>query len=311
MAQFLPDDIDFRAYERQTDAKAKVRKASAFGRELRAEFAQRERSDRPTCMESTKLGRELEFRPGEVTVWAGYSGHKKSFFTGQVMLDLCRLDKRVLMASLEMQPARSLARMARNVSASVRPSPRELDDFDAWTDNRLWVFDHVGRIAPAMCLAVMRYFADELQGEHVVIDSMMMVCASEESLDEQKQFVTDLVRVAQETGLHIHLVAHCKKPQDDTKPPTKYDVRGSTAITDQAHNVVMVWANKAKQEKLRRKTADVTVGDEPDALVIVDKQRNGEFEGRLMLWFDATSLRFVDDRHSPVYPRNLNPDSRY
>ena len=58
-----------------------------------------------------------------------------------------------------------------------------------------------------------RYFAEELGGSHVVIDSMMMVCASEEHLDEQKQFVTDLVRLSQETGLHVHLVTHCRKPQ--------------------------------------------------------------------------------------------------
>jgi twinkle protein len=93
----------------------------------------------------------------------------------------------------------------------------------------------------------MRYFSEELHGTQVVVDSMMMVCESEESLDEQKQFTTDLVRVAQETGLHVHLVAHCKKPLDESKPPTKYDIRGSSAISDQVQNIVMVWANKAKK----------------------------------------------------------------
>jgi twinkle protein len=40
----------------------------------------------------------------------------------------------------------------------------------------------------------------------------------------------------------------------------------------------------------------------PDALVTVDKQRNGDFEGKLSMWFDDDSLRFVDDRLSPVEP---------
>ena len=49
------------------------------------------------------------------------------------------------------------------------------------------MFDHIGRIAPDECCA--RHpliFADELKGSQVFIGSMMMVCASEESLDEQK-----------------------------------------------------------------------------------------------------------------------------
>ena len=88
---------------------------------------------------------------------------------------------------------------------------------------------------------------------------MMMVCASEESLDEQKQFTTDLVRVAQETGLHLHVIAHCRKPPsgDESKPPSKYDLRGSAAISDQAHNVITVWADKEKKARLEQDPNDM------------------------------------------------------
>lgn len=302
-----PDDIDFEAYLHQTDAAVKVRKASLFADELAKQFAPRDTSNFAPGMGSTKLGRDLEYRPGEVTVYAGFNGHKKSFFTGQVALDLCLQGQRVLMASLEMQPARTLARMARQCLAEVTPRRADTDRFAQWTDDRLWIFDHVGRIAPPQCLAVLKYFADELHGQHAFIDSMMMVCASEEHLDEQKQFMTDLVRVAQETGLHIHLVAHCRKPTDETRPPTKYDLRGSAALSDQAHNVVMVWANKAKAQKIREHRADEEDMGKPDALVIVEKQRNGEFEGRLSMWFDDVSLRFVNDRTSPVDAFDIDP----
>lgn len=300
------DDIDFASYMHQTEAGVKVRRASAFAGELAKQFEPRERGHYAPAMDSTKLGRDLEYRPGELTVYAGYNGHRKSFFTGQVALDLCLQGQRVLMASLEMQPARTLARMARQCLADPSPRRAETDRFAAWTDDRLWVFDHVGRITPAQCLAVLKYFADELHGEHAFIDSMMMVCASEEHLDEQKQFMTDLVRVAQETGLHIHLVAHCRKPVDETKPPTKYDLRGSAALSDQAHNVVMVWSNKAKAAKVREGRADEEDMAKPDALVLVEKQRNGEFEGRLAMWFDQASQRFVNDRISEVQPFALD-----
>jgi twinkle protein len=112
--------------------------------------------------------------------------------------------------------------------------------------------------------------------------------------------------VAQETGLHIHLIAHCRKPQSgEDKPPSKYDLRGSAAISDQCPNVITVWANKAKQAKLESDPHDTVAQAEPDALIGVEKQRNGEFEGRLKLWFHRDSFRFCDDRTSAVEPYSL------
>ena len=305
MAEMIPDDIDFSAYERQTECKAKVRAASVFIAELRSQFAPKTREQAPE-MFSTRLRGLLHFRPGEVTAWAGYNGHRKSMLTGQVVLDLCVQRQRTLVVSLEMQPERTLARMARQASAVATPSGAFLEAFSQWTDGRLWLFDHVGRISPTLALAVCRYFAEELQGQHVVIDSMMMVCASEEHLDEQKQFVTDLVRVAQETGLHVHLVTHCRKPQQgEDRPPSKYDIRGSSAISDQCPNVVLVWANKAKAAALEKDPHDEAELSKPDALVIVDKQRNGEFEGKVKLWFHPASFRFCDDRITAMEPYHL------
>lgn len=305
MASVIADDIDFAAYMRDTECSAKVRKASAFADDLAAEFATKRGNSDPE-MFSTKLRGLLGFRPGEVTAWAGYNGHRKSMFTGQVALDLCVQRQRVLVVSLEMSPARTLARMVRQAAAVSHPGSEFLREFTRWTDGRLWLFDHLGRITPDLCLALLRYFAQELQGQHVFIDSMMMVCKSEEHLDEQKQFTTDLVRVAQETGLHVHLVAHCRKPQTgEDKPPTKYDLRGSAAISDQCHNVVTIWANKLKAAKLQADPHDAAALADFDALVSVEKQRNGEFEGRAKLWFHRASMRFLDDRVSACEPYHL------
>ena len=305
MASVIEDDIDFSAYMRDTECSAKVRRASDFADDLAAEFAPKHGVRDPE-MFSTKLRGLLGFRPGEVTAWAGYNGHRKSMFTGQVALDLCVQRQRVLVVSLEMSPARTLARMVRQAAAVSHPGSEFLREFTRWTDGRLWLFDHLGRITPDLCLALLRYFAQELQGQHVFIDSMMMVCKSEEHLDEQKQFTTDLVRVAQETGLHVHLVAHCRKPQTgEDKPPTKYDLRGSAAISDQCHNVVTIWANKLKAAKLQADPHDAAALADFDALVSVEKQRNGEFEGRAKLWFHRASMRFLDDRVSACEPYHL------
>jgi twinkle protein len=309
MAQLIPDDFDYQAYERSTECRAKVRRASLFAEDLKAKFRPAEDAPKAPHMFSTKLRNVMRFRPGEVTCWTGYSKHKKSIFTGQLALDLCVQRERVLMASFEMYPRETLGRMAQQMFASDCPAQASLDKFSEWTDGRLWLFDHVGRINPVQCIAVAKYFAEECGGTQMFIDSMMMVVASEDKNDEQKQFATDIIRVAQETGLHIHLITHCRKPQggDESKPPTKYDVRGSAAITDQAHNIVTVWFNKAKQAALQR-DPNSPEAEKPDAAVTVEGQRNGPFEGRVQLWFDDASLRFLDDRISPVEPYSLQVD---
>lgn len=260
-------------------------------------------SDKPVTdpdVKSTKLRGMLHFRQGEVTAWVGYNGHRKSMFTSQVALDLVAQGRKVLIISLEMPPGRTLHRMARQASGVAKPSRGWLERF-AFDTIGLYILDHVGRLGTNETLAVIRYFAEKLGGTDVFIDSMMMVCNSEESLDEQKQFTTSLVRIAQEAKQHVHLIAHCRKPAhgEDT-PPTKYDLRGAAAISDQCANVVTVWANKEKARKLSM--GDLSVNEDPDAMVTVEKQRNGTFEGRVKLWFDDASLRFCDDRHSRVQP---------
>lgn len=306
MAGLIPDDIDWAAYEAETEYAAKVRPASIFADELDAEFAPRS-GQRRVVMTSTKLRNAIEFREGEVTIWAGYNGHRKSTFTGQVALDLCEQDERTLVVSLEMPPRKTLARMAKQACATDAPNAERRREFMAWTDNRLWLFDHVGRLTPRKCLAVCRYFSDQLQGRHVFVDSFMKVCESEESMDEQKQLIGDLCNLAKETGLHLHLVAHCRKPNGgaEDKPPTKYDIKGSGAVSDQAHNVILVYEDKLKRAEADKKEPRPEIMARPDSIIVIDKQRNGAVEGKFGMWIDYRSLRFCDHENAPVDPYDM------
>lgn len=294
------DEIDFEAHEWETDCRAKVQPSRNFYEKTWKQLQPSTRASAPS-MFSSKLKHCLQFRPGEVTAWAGYNGHRKSMFTGQVALEMGLQGVRSLVCSFEMLPELTLARMARQHTANEFPSDAQFGSFMEKTDDRLWMFDHFGRISPKQCLAVCHYFAKELGGQQIWIDSFMMVVGSEERSDEQKQFTTDLVRLAQETGTHVHVIAHCRKPStgDESQPPGKYDLRGSAAITDQCSNVVTVWANKAKKARLAESEWD-PIASEPDAAITVCKQRNSDFEGRLKFWFDDASMRFTDERGQGV-----------
>jgi twinkle protein len=296
------DTIDFAEYERSTEVSSKVVHASEYTDDLIQHYALKERGlGHPTIM--SKLRSKIEFRPGEVTVWAGHSGHRKSTYLGQVVVDLLQQSHKVLVASMEMLPISTLDRMTRQACGVRWPSPTSVRRFSEWNHEKLWLLNHTGEIAPAQALAACRYFADKCAGQHVVLDSWMMICNSEEHLDEHKRFATSLCRAAQEFGIHIHIVAHCRKSQNGSEPPpSKHDVRGSASISDQASNVITVWMNKEKKKALEADPNDVKALAEPDHYVTVEKQRNGEWEGRAQFWFDSASMRFCDDRVTSVQP---------
>lgn len=292
----LHDTFDYRSYEMQTEARVKVQPARVFADELDAEFEAKTEAKRAVML-STKLRHYIDFQPGDVTCWAGFNGHRKSTYTSQVALDLCVQRQRTLIASFEMRPAKTLARMARQASAMAEPGKNWRKEFLRWSDSRLWIFDHMGRVDPKVCLAVCNYFGTELKGKHVFIDSMMMVVATEDKFDEQKQFITDCCRLAQETGLHVHVIAHCRKPNggDEGHPPSKYDIKGTSAVSDQASNVITIWENKGKRAALEANPHDGDQLQKPDALVSVVKQRHGAWEGSIKHWFDSASMRFIDN----------------
>lgn len=297
------DEIDFAAYEQETDAQQKVKPAGLWIQELMDRIKSPIKPVQ-AVMPWRKTHSMVQFRPGEVTVWGGANGNGKSLVTGQVGLSLCAQGEKVCIASFEMKPSKTLERMGRQFSgfnpndpafAGSDAATQELLDvyrqFKEWTDGRLWLYDQQGTVTTRQVCAVVRYCAKERGITHFFVDSLMKCVSGEDDYNGQKQFVDELTSIARDNGIHVHLVHHIRKPTDESHKPTKYDYKGSGAITDQVDNVISVWRNKAKEKK---RDEDKQVDEkEPDALLICDKQRNGEWEGSIGLWFDRASMQYV------------------
>lgn len=304
MAEMIfADEIDFAAYEQETDAQQKVKPAGLWIQELMDRIKSPIKPVQ-AVMPWRKTHSMVQFRPGEVTVWGGANGNGKSLVTGQVGLSLCAQGEKVCIASFEMKPSKTLERMGRQFSgfnpndpafAGSDAATQELLDvyrqFKEWTDGRLWLYDQQGTVTTRQVCAVVRYCAKERGITHFFVDSLMKCVSGEDDYNGQKQFVDELTSIARDNGIHVHLVHHIRKPTDESHKPTKYDYKGSGAITDQVDNVISVWRNKAKEKK---RDEDKQVDEkEPDALLICDKQRNGEWEGSIGLWFDRPSMQYV------------------
>lgn len=305
MDDYLPDTIDFAKFEAETEAKQKVRPAGEFIQDLIDELGTIRKIDH-SYLPWEKTHRLFQFRPGEVTLWFGVNGHGKSLITGMSALSLCVQEQRVCIASFEMKPRKTIERTARQWSAQAPPLAHEYSDvgiitafrdtyeqYRDWTDKRLWLYDQQGTVKTAKLIGVIRYCAKELKIKHFFVDSLMKCVAGEDDYNGQKNFIDEVAAIARDYGMHIHIIHHSKKLANEETEPDKMDAKGSGSITDQVDNVLIVWRNKKKERA--QQIGKMVAAGEPDALLICDKQRNGEWEGRIHLWYEKESQQFVGE----------------
>lgn len=304
--EILRDNFDFDQYFVNEQARvdpAKVKPASAWLDQVIDRF---HGAAKPTSWESLgfeKMRGLFDFRPGETTLWTGVNGHGKTTFLSNVMLNVMHGGGKVCLASLEMPPSTSMAKMSRQAAAVATPSEMYLRNFHRWTDGRLWIYDHVGKVAPGRMLAVATYVRKELQIEHMVIDSLMKCGIGTDDYTGQKDFVDGLCAIGRDTGLHTHLVAHMRKGETEHKPADKFDVKGAGEITDLVDNLVIVWKDQRKheliEEAMRKPEEDrerllADLHKRPDAIVRIAKQRHFEFEGKFLFWFHKDSQLYLE-----------------
>jgi twinkle protein len=303
--ELIADDIDLEAYMHEPEAKVKVRRAEEFHSAMR---------DRMTKDEFA-LGLELPWkktrdlfriRPNELTLWPGINGHGKSALIGQVMLVAMAQGAKVLIASMEMKPEATLERMYRQAFKGRDYNEEMALDFMDWSNQKLWMYDHVGSVKWQTLLGVMRYAHIELGIDQFVIDSLMRCGINDDDYTGQKNFVDALCTFRNDYPVHVHLVVHSKKLADEYAPPGKYDVKGSGTMTDLADNVCTVWRNKKKESAIAkpshmRSPSEETAISGPDALLVVDKQRHHEWEGSIALWYVRGAIQFVETENGSAF----------
>ena len=294
----LPHGMDFASYYRNTEAKVKVIPASSYRQDVVSDLQPEAESSQPR-LPWHSAGR-FYLRPGEVTLWPGINGSGKSYVTGMVMTSLIAQGQKVGIASFEMKPRKTLGRQLRQAFEGSNPTVDFAHRFIDWLAGKLWLYDHQGQVKLEALYGVVKYMAVDLGVTQVLIDSMMKCVKGEDDYNGQKDFIDNCCTLARDLGIHIHIVHHTRKGENDDRVPNKFDVKGSGSITDQVDNVLIVWRNRKKERDAETIGYDSSV---PDALVIVDKQRNGDWEGKIALWLHKPSFQFCGE--SSATPINL------
>lgn len=294
--KFVGPDFDECLARAKTLDPASLRNASEYADVLWAEL----NPSADTLGSETPWGIDWRIRPGEVTIWTGWSGHGKSLILNQLVLhDFATTASRVLIASFEMKASKTIAQLSKMAVAKQMFDRSTADSVCAWLGQGFWFYDVFGyqnwrEFLPIFAYAVKRYGI-----RRIVIDSLLRCGIAEDDYEGQKTFVSELVAFAEKHSVHIHLVAHSRKKDDETKPPGKLDIRGTAAITDLVHNGWSLFRNKDKENQVKHALAKSVNGTIPQELKAMScaqiacwKNRETGDEPFQYLWLNHASKQF-------------------
>lgn len=272
-----------------------VRPATSYREALINRLVAREEHDPAvTPLPFNTLRGKFEFRPHELTIWSGFKGHGKSLMISQALMTAIKRGKKIFVISPEFRPESVLERMLYQFAQTTSPTPEHINDYMSFVTERMWLYDAQASLKPKAVIALCRYAAETIEPQHILVDSLMKCGIAPDDYGAQKSFVDQTQCVAHKHPLHVHLVAHARKGNDDSKPPRLHDVKGASEIADMAENVLCVWRNKEKEKSPDQKHS------EPDASLTVEAQRNGDgWIGHVNLMYDPDSQLFFEPGNKP------------
>lgn len=166
-----------------------------------------------------------------------------------------------------------------------------------WLGNSLWVFDISTAAKCQRMLEVFTYARQRYGINLFVIDNLSKLDIDPDDYNKQRDFVDKLTDFTKDHDVHIILVAHMRKGKDDKVIGGKFDVLGGGSITNLADTVLIWFRNREKEEAFKNPTLkDDEVRKyeaQPDVTCKCEKQRNGEDEPVINLWFHKASHQFL------------------
>lgn len=229
------------------------------------------------------------WRGGELTIWSGRNGSGKSTIINQVILDLAKKGIKSCIYSGEMPPERYLRWAIIQHKENDKPSPISISDALSWMSGKLYILNITNTITPDKLLEDFEYAARRYDCKHFVIDSLMKISINEnDEYNQQKTFVSRLTDFVKQFDAHVHLVAHPRKTQSDSDEPGKVDIKGSSHITDLAHNVIVLCRSSEDQKARAKQKGRVA----SDTQVYLKKNREFGNEGKIHMFFNENTKKF-------------------
>lgn len=269
------------------------------GRQLLEEY-----TEEMACYATTPFdanGERLRLYPCGVTIWSGFPGAGKTTLLRQLACHLMQRDQKVFFASLEEHPKHLLVRLAATAAGTEYPNAHQVQWFIDAYGPKLRVWAKVGLAKHRSLLAVMRKLSQE-GVTHAIVDSLMKLDISSQDFEGQRVFANLLAATAQQTRMHVHLVAHPKKPPAADQDPDINDVGGAKEIGGIADNVVFVRRSKREGE--------APLQNPTGMCITIRKQRHGLGAlGDVVGWYHRDKRQFHAGQWDP--PTRYLPADAY
>jgi twinkle protein len=262
------------------------------------------------------LGTSLLFRPGEVTVWTGDAGSGKTQAVQHCGIDAVQQGSRLCVLSLEMHPKRTLERMMRQVVGTSQPTKAAIKAALDWLSTGLLMYGRTGKRSLDEILRIFDYARARYGCDQFIVDSLMRLGVAGDDYNTQETVIFRLVEWTMAANVHTHLVAHSKKGERDRGAPETADIKGAMEIGANAFNIISIWRDRKFEEQVQAlrespdgyEAAAKLFESRPGVVLNVAKQRNGDFEGKVGLWFDQASYRYRSRADGPSWKRSYLPD---
>jgi twinkle protein len=255
-----------------------------------------------------KLNGKIRFRPAEMTLWSGAAGSGKSQIISDCIPHWIKYGSRVCLASLEMKGEQTLRRMCKQTGGVDRPTAPFIERILEWLDEGLLIYERVGKAGVPALLEVFDYARAKYGCDQFIIDSLMRLGIPQDDYNGQEKAVFQIVDWTIQNNVHTHLVAHSRKGERGQGAPETEDIKGAMEIGANAFNIMTVWRNRKHEELLQAEkdeTARRELDEKPGVLLNVAKQRNGDFEGKVGLWFEQPTYRYHSSFDRGVWGREF------
>ena len=276
---------DLKKYENINSVSRQIRGAEDFATEVMNYYMTGEKLN-GIKLPHREWDSKFRLRSGEISLLGGINGAGKSLWASEVMLSAMNQGYKCLSISLEMSPKSQLARMWRQASLQVEPTMEAGLQFTKWAKGKMWFYDQNGTVDPRTLMSVLRYAKDHHDVDFILVDSLFCLSMNSDDWNGQKQVMQALANAARHLDVHVMLVTHARKGQDVKTKLSKWDISGSSDLTNRADVVFLL--------------GRVYDDPSPDAYLSLCKARH--FDGAEMdldLRLDMASLWYYTDSQLP------------
>ena len=188
-------------------------------------------------------------RESDITIVTGDTGSGKSTFTLNLTYQLLKQGESILVASTEMPSAKVVSKLFSMYSNKLFHDLTEDECIEAmswFNTKKLFFVDVHGQLSVSEIQDYIRYCKRKYDVKFVLLDHLHFFLGggSDSMVAEIENFMRGIVSVALETGVNVLLVSHPSKLNNPNGVVNMNDLKGASAIKQDAHNVISVWRDR-------------------------------------------------------------------